>query len=198
MKLFHSPGSCSLGIRILLEMTGVPFETVTVSIAKGAHRAPDYLALNPKGKVPAVMRPDGTLLTEFPVIALWIARTFPDAGLLPGGDDDYRALEIVEYVVATLHMRGATLVMRPEKFVSDPAAVAAVREHGLDVVTEGLEALSARLAGAEWFFDRPGLADAAVFYLLNWKDRMGVTLPDNLAAFHQRMAALPAVARALV
>ena len=197
MKLFHSPGSCSLGIRILLELAEVRFETVTVSIAQGAHRAPEYLALNPKGKVPALLRPDGTLLTEFPVIALWIARTFPEAGLLPGGDDEYRTLEIVEYVVSTLHMRGATLAMRPEKFAADPAAQKEVRAHGHAMVAEGLEALSARLDGRDWFFDRPGLADAAVFYLLNWKDRMGVTLPANLAGFHQRMAALPGVARAL-
>ena len=197
MKLFHSPGACSLGIRILLEMTGAPYETVTVSIPKGEQRQPAYLAQNPKGKVPALLRPDGSLLTEYPVISLWIARNFPDAGLLPAGDGEYRALELMEYVVSTLHMRAATLAMLPSKFAADPAGQDEVRAHGREVLTAGLELLAERLGDAEWFFDRPGVADAAVFYLLSWQPRYALDLPPVLEAFRQRMAALPAVARAL-
>lgn len=197
MKLFFAPGTCALGIRILLEMTGAEFETETISLAKGEQRRPEYLAQNPKGKVPALVRPDGSILTEYPVISLWIAHNFPAAKLLPeDADGEYRALELVEYVVATLHMRGATLAMRPDKFVADEAAREALRSHGRDVLREGFELLSARLGDRDWFFDNPGIVDAAVFYLLSWRERIGVEIPAVLDAFYKRMEALPAVARA--
>lgn len=198
MKLFHAPGTCSLGIRILLEMTGVSYEIEAISLAKGEQRAPEYLSLNPKGKVPALVRPDGSILTEYPVISLWIARNYPEAKLLSQErDEEYRALEIVDYVVATLHMRGATLAMRPDKFISDPAGQDALRIHGREVLREGFEQLTDRLGDSEWYFAEPGIADAAVFYLLNWRDRLGVEIPPTLDAFYQRMKSLSAVSRAL-
>ncbi len=197
MKLFHSPGSCSLGIRILLELAGARYETVPVPLKDGANLRPDYLALNPKGKVPALMRFDGSVLTEYPVISLWIGRAFPQAGLLPAGDDEYRALEIVEHVVSSLHMRGATFAMRPDKFTDQPVVQAHLRQLGQAVLAEGLARLETRLGRADWFFESPGIADAAVFYLLSWSGRTGISPPPALAAFQTRMAALPAVARAL-
>ncbi len=199
MKLYHSPGACSLGIRILLELTGAPYETAIVSLARGEQRKPEYLALNPKGKVPALLRPDGSLLTEYPVISLWIGRNFPAAGLLPAGPDgEYRALELVDYVVSSLHMRGSTLAMRPAKFApDDPAMQEVLRRHGQEAVRDGFARLAERLGQADWFFDRPGIADAAVFYLLDWRAQIGVEPPPALEAFHARMAALPEVQRAL-
>ena len=198
MRFFHSPGSCSVGIRVLLEMAQAPYDLVTVSIAKGDHRKPEYLAINPKGKVPALQLDDGQLITEFPVIAQWIARHFPKAGLLPDGQlNEYRALELVEFIVSSLHMRGSVFLLRPEKFTHDASAQDDLRQHGREVLTEGFEALDQRLGESEYFFDRFTIVDAAMFYLMNWKERIGVPLPNGLEAYHQRLLALPAVQRAL-
>ena len=198
MKLFHSPGSCSHGIRILLEEIGQPYELVFVRLANAEHKKPDYLAQNPKGKVPALLRPDGRILTEYPVISLWLAQNFPQAGLLPENPDDlWAALEIVEYVVASLHMRGATLAMKPDKFLPDPAGQALVAEEGRNVLREGFAHLQKLLDGKEFFFGRFTIADAAVFYLLNWQPRLGLELPQGLAAYHARLALRPSVQRAL-
>lgn len=197
MKLYHAAGSCSTGIRILLELAGAPYQLETLSLAAAEQRGPDYLARNPKGKVPALLRPDGSLLTEYPVISQWIARTFPEAGLIPDGDAGWRALELVEHVVSTLHMRGSVFAMRPAKFLADPSAQEALRRHGQEVVAEGFDRLAADLGARDWFFDRPGIADAAVFYLTSWHGPVGVTPPPALLAFLDRMRGLEAVRRSL-
>ena len=198
MKLYHARGSCSLGIRILLEEIGADYDLIELSFANGDQHKPGYLALNPKGKVPALSRPDGSLLTEFPVIAQWLAETYPQAQLL--GDSPaarWRILETMEYVVSSLHMRGATLVFRANRFAPSPEAQAFLKEHALSVVREGFEQLEALLDGRESFFGGVTLADAAVFYLVNWHERLGLDLPAGLAAFHQRMMQRPSVQRAL-
>lgn len=198
MKLFYAAGSCALGIRILLEEIGAPYDLAVLKLAEAQQRAPEYLALNPKGKVPALIRPDGRILTEYPVISLWLAQNFPEARLLPEAADDlWAAMELVEYVVSSLHMRGATLAMRPDKFLSDPAAQAALADEGRAVLRAGFAQLEAQLAGRDFFFDRFTIADAAVFYLLNWKTRIGMELPPALAAYHARLSERPSILRAL-
>lgn len=198
MKLFYAVGSCALGIRILLEEIGAPYDLVALKLAEAQQRGPDYLAINPKGKVPALIRPDGRLLTEYPVISLWLAQNFPAAGLLPENPDDlWPAMELVEYVVSSLHMRGATLAMRPDKFLQDPVAQADLAEAGRAVLRDGFAQLESRLAGRDFFFERFTIADAAVFYLLNWKARIGMDLPPALAAYHARLSERPSIARAM-
>jgi glutathione S-transferase len=199
MKLFHAPGACSLGIRVLLEEIGAPHEVVGVDLRAGGQRTPDYLAMNPKGKVPALLRDDGSVLTEFPAIALWLARTYPEAALWPTGiEEEARAMELLDYLVSTVHMRGFTLVLVPQKFVPGDEAQAALRAHGRAVATEGLAQVAQRL-GEKPFLngERPGVTDAALFYILRWAAGAGVTVPDALQAFDDRMMARAPVRRAL-
>ena len=86
MKLFYGPGACSMGIHILLEEIGKPYDAVRLDMRAGDTQKPDFLAINPKGKVPTIQRDDGTIVTEYPVIAHWLAATNPAAGLLPDAD----------------------------------------------------------------------------------------------------------------
>lgn len=198
MRLYYAPGACSLGIHILLEEIGRPYEAEAVDIFKGAQHAPGYRAVNPKGKVPALLRDDGTVLTEYPAIAVWLARSFPETELLgrtPEGEA--RTLELVDHVVSTLHMRGFTFYMVARKFVSDPAAQAELRAFGKGILTEGVAMLSEHLGRRDWFMGRFSIADPTVFYLLNWLTREGFDLPANLVAFSDRMRARPAVRAAL-
>lgn len=199
MKLFHAPGSCSLGIRVLLNEAEAPHQVVTVDLARGDQQAPDFRAVNPKGKVPALVRDDGSVLTEFPAIALWLARKYPGAGLWPADPEgEVRTLELLEFLVSTVHMRGFTLALVPQKFTPDPAAQAGLRAHGLQVARSGLLLAESRLdAGPFLNGARPGVTDAALFYLLNWAPRIGIELPPALQRFDERMRMRSSVRKAL-
>src|SRR6516162_9544681 len=103
MKLFYAPGVCSIGIHVLLEEIGKPYQLELVHLREGAQYKPPFTGVSPKGKVPALERDDGSVLTEFPVIARWLGR---QANLLPKDDEaDTRAMEAMEYVVGTMQAR---------------------------------------------------------------------------------------------
>nr|WP_319249536.1 glutathione S-transferase family protein [uncultured Celeribacter sp.] len=188
MKLYHSPGSCSEGILLLLEACGAPYEVVVTDLKTGAHRDADYLALNPKGKVPALMLADGTVLTEWPIIAYWLAKSYPEVRLLPKDlEEEIQVMTLTEHIVSGLHMRGSVFAMMPQKFVSDAPAQAELRRHGQSVVRAGFDALAQRLADQDCLFDTFSIADAAAYYLISWKDRIGVEPPAALEAYYQRL-----------
>src|SRR5256885_12347339 len=106
MKLFYSPGACSVGIHVLLEEIGKPYQTEIVNLREGAQFKPEFTSVNPKSKVPTVERDDGSILTEYPAIAYWLARTNPDKKLLPDDvESQTRTLEALDYAVATIHMQ---------------------------------------------------------------------------------------------
>jgi len=87
MKFYMTPGSCSTGIHILLEEIGLVFEAYIVNLVKGDHLKPDYLAINPNGTIPTLLRDDGVALTDFHSIALWLAEAYPRRKLLPEDAD---------------------------------------------------------------------------------------------------------------
>lgn len=193
LTLFHSPGSCSNGILYLLSEVGLPHEVHLVDVRKGDQRAPEYRALNPKGKVPALRLPDGTVLTEYQAIALWLAQAAPDAGLWPADTLlQARTLELLEFIVGTVHMRGFTFLKVPSKFIADPAAQEVLRDHGRAQVEQGLAYLSERLGDREYLLGASfGIADTLLLYVLDWAEIDGVTIPANLAACHARLRARP-------
>ncbi|MCV9963229.1 glutathione S-transferase family protein [Pararhizobium sp. BT-229] len=199
MQLFHAPRSCSLGIRILLEEIGVPYQIATINLSSGQQRDAAFLAVNPKGKVPALLRDDGTVLTEFPAIALWLAWRFPEAELLPDNPNAAaRVIEAMEFIVGTVHMRGFALALMPGKFVSSPSAQEDLRAHGLSVASDGLRHVSTLLGKTAWLSgSRPGVADAALFYVTHWAATLNVDLPAPLRAFYDQMLERPSVRRAI-
>ena len=78
MKLYYMPGACSIGIHVLLEEIGKPYDLQKIDGAKQEQYGPDFVKLNPKSKVPTLQRDDGSVLTEFPAIAMWLARKHPE------------------------------------------------------------------------------------------------------------------------
>src|SRR5215475_3071782 len=107
MKLMYSPGACSVGIHVLLEEIGKPYEAHLVNLREGAQFKADFTAVNPKSKVPTLVRDDGSILTEYPAIAYWLARSNPDQQLLPDDvEAQVRAIEAMDYAIATVHMHG--------------------------------------------------------------------------------------------
>lgn len=193
LTVFHSPGSCSDGIVFLLAELAVPHQVHVVNLSKGEHLQESFRAANPKGKVPALRRGDGSILTEFQTIAFWLGRRFPQAGLI--GDDleeQTRILELMDFMVATVHMRGFTFMKVPQRFVSDPEAQKALRTHGRAEVEKGLRHLSDVLGDKEFLMGRMTLAEAAAIYLLRWAISAKVDMPQNLHDLHDRLVARPA------
>jgi glutathione S-transferase len=199
MKLLFAPGACSLGIHVLLEEIGKPYETERVNLQEGAQYKPDFTTLNPKSKVPTLVRDDGSVLTEFPAIAFWLARTNPQANLLPDdADSQARALEAMDYVVATMHMQGFTRIFRPGNFSPNTADEEAVKARGREIFEKGLAVMDKMVEGKDYVVGPFSIADAALFYVEFWgAARLKLDLPTHLAAHYKRMLARPAVQRML-
>lgn len=197
MKLYYSPGACSIGIHVLLEEIGKPYQTELVNLREGAQFKPPYTNVTPKAKVPALERDDGSVLTEFPVIARWLGR---QANLLPKDEEaDTRAAEAMEYAVGTMHGQGFARLFRSERFAPSASDQEAVKAAGREVVEKGFAVLDKALAGKNYVggseFTAP---DAALFYVEYWAaKRLNMKLPGNVAAHFDRMMARPAVQRAL-
>ncbi len=200
MKLFHGPGACSIGIQVILEELGVPFETQRVSTRDGSVRKPEYLAINPKAKVPALMRDDGSVLTEFPVIAWWLAKSHPEAGLVPADvEGEARTLEWMDYLCGTVHPQGFTRQFRPENFARDAEDHPRVVNQGKALAQGYLALVDSRIAGDPWLLASGySVADAALFFLAGWAIHpLGMALPLKVAKHYEAMQARPAVQRAV-
>lgn len=200
MKLFYGPGTCAIGIHLILEEIGKPYDLQKIDFATKEQYSDAYKAINPKSKVPALERDDDSILTEFPAIATWLAKTNPDAKLLPDDiDGQVRALEAIDYVVATVHMQGFGRLFRPENFSTNPADQDAVKARGKDIVTTAFGLMDKALDGKDYLLGAFSVADAALFYTEFWAtERLKLALPANCAAHYARMKARPAVKRAMI
>ncbi len=198
MKLYYAPGACSIGIHVLLEELGKPYELEPVNLQKGAQYSPDFTAINPKSKVPTLERDDGSILTEFPAIAYWLARANPFANLLPDNIDlQARALELTDYAVATVHMQGFGRQFRSSNFTPNAADEAAVKAKGKEIAEKGFALLDKVLQGKEYAVGPFSIADAAIFYVEFWSKRVGMTLPSNSAGHLDRMMGRASVQRVM-
>jgi glutathione S-transferase len=199
MKLYYSPGACSIGIHLLLEEIGKPYETVLTNTREGAQFRPEFVAINPKSKVPTLVRDDGSVLTEYPAIAFWLARTNHEARLLPDDPEaQARALEFIDYCVATMHMQGFSRIFRPANFSPNEADHPAVQARGEEIFSRGLALMDKALEGREYLLGQFSIADSALFYCCFWwAERLKKELPRNVAAHYARMRARPAVQRTM-
>jgi glutathione S-transferase len=198
MKLYYAPGACSIGIHVLLEEIGKPYETAAVNLREGEQYKPPFAAVNPKSKVPTLARDDGSVLTEFPAIAYWLAKSNPFADLLPDDiDQQARALELLDYAVATIHMQGFGRQFRASNFTPSAADEETVKTKGREIAEKGFGLVDKALEGKEYAVGKFSIADAAIFYVEYWSKRVGITLPANCAAHLDRMMARPAVQRVM-
>jgi glutathione S-transferase len=198
MKLFYAPGACSIGIHVLLEEIGKPYESEVLNLREGAQFKPEFTAVNPKSKVPTLVRDDGTVMTEFPSIAYWLARTSPGSKLLPDDfDGQARCLELIDYAVATIHMQGFGRIFRASNYSPTASDEEAVKAKGTEIATKGFALMDKALEGKQYLCGLFSIADAALFYTEFWAKRVGMTLPANCAAHLERMLARPAVVATL-
>lgn len=193
--LCYAAKTCSIGIHVLLEEIGKPYDLRVVDFSKKEQKSPEYLGVNPKGKVPALIRDDGSVLTEFAAIAIWLALTNPEKKLMPTDPEGMaRAIEALDFAVGTLHMLSWRLWRRPDTYVSDPEAQKEVQQRGMDAVLAGLEVVDGQLEGKDFLIGDFSIADAALYYVEFWAaDVAGWPLPANVQAHFQRMKTRPSV-----
>ncbi len=199
MKFYFTPGSCSTGIHILLEELELVFEAHLVNLLGGAQHTPEYLAINPKATIPTLVRNDNSALTEFQAIAYWLARSYPKAKLLPGDPDgDAKVLEVMDYVVGTIHGQGFTRIFTTDKFTPNEADYAVVKAQGREIVQRSFAIMDAMLATDAYALGAFSIADAALFYVEFWADKIGLTLPDHCLKHYRLMLTRPVVQRVLL
>jgi glutathione S-transferase len=200
LKLFYSPNSCALASHIALAEAGAPYETVRLDFAKNEQRQPEYLAVNPKGRVPALITERG-ILTESPAILVYIAQSFPKAGLAPL-DDPFAFAELQafnSYLCSTVHVAHAHR-MRGSRWVDDPAALEAMKKKVPQTDGEAFRLIEQKMFKGPWVFgERYSIADPYLFTIATWLEGDSVdiaTLP-KIREHRNRVAARPAVRKAL-
>jgi len=199
MKFYMTIGSCSTGIHILLEEIGLVFEAHLVNLMAGDQYKTEYLAINPKATIPTLVREDGTALTEFQAIAWWLAKTYPRRKLLPEMlDDEVRVLEVMNYAVNTIHGQGFTRIFTTEKYTPNVADYDAIKAKGHEIVTQAFKIVNDLLAGCDYVVSHFTIADAALFYVEFWANRIDIALPENCQAHYQRLLNRPAVKQVLM
>lgn len=200
LKLYYWPATCAITIHCILEEIGLPYVDEKVDLNAKQQHTPEFRKVNPKGKVPALVRDDGTLLTEVPAVAFWLALTNPDAKLIADDvETRVRTLEIMDYIAGTIHMQGAARAWRPAGFYADEAAHDKIRAYGKEIVDHGLQIVSEKLAGEDWLMGSYSIADASLFFIEYWaKEKVAWAMPENIEMHYRRMRARPAVQRALL
>ena len=195
MKLFYKPGACSLASHIALRESGLDFTLQSVDLAqKRLENGEDYLLINPKGQVPALLLDDDILLTEGVAIMQYIADQVPDRHLLApvGSIARYQTLEWLNYVATELH-KSFTPLFRPDTPEDYKPTARALLDKKLAYIDESL-------ANAQWISgSRFTIADAYLFTVLRWAFAVKLEMAGykNIAAYMERVAARPAVAAAM-
>lgn len=191
MKLFYSPGACSLSPHIILRELGLPFELERVDTKKGkTATGADFQQLNPKGYVPVLQLDDGACLTEGPAIVQYLADRKPEAGLAPpaGSMERYRLQEWLNYITSELHKSLGSLF--------NPAMPPEWKETTRQALARKFDFLSNQLAGRDFLLgDRFTVADAYLFVVLGWTRFLDIDLDrwPVLRAYQDRILARPAV-----
>ncbi len=194
MKLYFSPGACSLSPNIVAHEAGLPLELVKVTDKKTPDGR-DFWQINPKGYVPALELDDGALLTEGPAIVQYLADRNPEAGLAPaaGTMERYRLQEMLGFISSELHKTYSPLFT--------PGTTDEVRAERVAYLNRRYRTIEAALEGKSYLFgDQFTVADAYLFTVTNWARFLKLDLSafPNLLAFQARVAERPAVQAAMV
>jgi glutathione S-transferase len=195
MKLYYSPGACSLSPHIALVEGGLAYELVKVDLrAKTLENGDDYYKINPKGQVPALSLDSGEIVTEGPVIVQMIADQAATQGLAPARDsaERYKLLEWLNFITSELHKNFSPMF--------NPTFSDEVKGFFRDRLMGKFKYVDAELAGRDYLLGKGfSVADGYLFTMLCWADRMQFDLSGlpNLTAYEARVGARPKVKEAL-
>lgn len=196
LTLYTAWGTIGLACEIALEEAGAAYEAKRLSFAYNAQRAADFLAVNPKSRVPALATDRG-VITEAPAILAYVARAFPKARLAPEGDAFALAqLEsFAAYLCSWVHPAAAHR-HRGYRWADDPAAIADMRRKAPLNFAEAMDLIDRELFLGPWVLgDAYSYGDPYLYTVATWISRDGLNMTDypNIAAHFARMEARPAV-----
>lgn len=202
LTLYYAPGTCALATHIALIDAGAEFKTVRLSFQREEQRKPDYLAINPKARVPSLITERG-VLTETPALLAYVAQRFPQAKLAPL-DDAFAFAQVQEfnsYLCSTAHVAHAHR-MRGHRWVdpADTAAIDAMKRRVPYSVTQIFELIDGKMLKGPWVMGESyTICDPYLFTLSQWLEGDGVDLNriPKVREHRARMAARDSVKRAI-
>ncbi|MEG0008087.1 MAG: glutathione S-transferase family protein [Aeromonas sp.] len=201
LTLYLAPGTCAMAVRIALVEAGAPHRLKLVDFSVAEQRSPAYLAINPKGRVPALVTERG-VLTETPALLLYVAQRFPAAGLAPL-DDPFllaRMQEVNSFLASTVHVSHAH-GRRGSRWADDEQAINAMQAKMPQNMRDGFAEIEHHYLAGPWVLgDRFSLADIYLYVVASWLKSDGVPIDEfpKVAAHTARMLARPAVQQALI
>jgi len=200
LKLFYSPNSCSLASHIALEQSGADYEAIKLNFAESEQRQAEYLSINPKGRVPALVTDKG-VLTENPAILMYISLSFPRAKLIP--ENDIFALARIQsfnaYLSSTVHVAHAH-GHRGYRWADDKASIAEMSRKMPETVGECFDLIETGMIRSPWVMgDEYSCADTYLFTIAQWleADKVDISRFPKVADHRSRMRALPVVQKVL-
>lgn len=191
MILYYTPGTCALASHIALETAGAKYEARRIDFKTTQQRSSEYLKVNPKGRVPALVTDRG-ILTETPAILLYVAQSFPKSGLAPL-DDPFKLAEVQafnSYLCSTVHIAHAHR-MRGTRWADDEAAIEAMKKKVPHSVGECFDLINREMLRGPWVMGEDyTISDMYLFTLSQWLEGDGVDINrfPKLADFRKRMA----------
>src|SRR5436190_10619423 len=200
LKLLSAPGTCALASHIALADSRAEYELVLLDFANDEQRKREYLAINPKGRVPALITDQG-VLTETPAILAYIAQTLPNARLAPLNDAFAfaRVQAFNSYLCSTVHVAHAHR-RRGTRWADDPAVIKAMRDKVPETVGACFELIEREMFAGPWVMgDAYTICDPYLFTLTQWLegDEVDVTRFPKVNDHFNRMSARPSVIKAL-
>lgn len=200
LKLYYAPNTCALASQIVLEEAGAAYESVRMDFARNDQRSADYLGVNPKGRVPALVTDHG-VLTETPAILAYLAQIFPAAKLAPSDPWEFaRAQAINSYLCSTVHVAHAHKGRGP-RWTDDAAAIEAMKKKVPQNMSDCFALIEADMLTGPWVMGESyGVCDAYLFTIARWLegDSVDIARFPKVNAHFQRMLARPAVNKVLV
>lgn len=200
MTLYYCPYACSMASHVALEEAGASFEAKKVNIFKGEQFEPEYRAINPRAKVPALRFDDGRVLLESTAILGWIGNAYLDGELL-GADplDRARTIATCAWLSGTVHQTFKQFI-HPEHLLADAGMQAALKAQAKDTYWAHLKEIDTALADRPWIMGEGfTLADPYVLVFYPWGRELGLPIKEltNIAAMKDRLIARSAARRAL-
>ena len=198
ITLYYAPVTCALAPYITLTEAGAEFEVKPLNLGRQQHMSADYMEINPKHKVPLLVA-EGATLTESTAIQIWIARRFPDAGLLPADPwQELKAISLHSWCSSGIHPY-LSRINAPPRVCDVPGTDENVVGHARDYLSEAFGIAEGVLEGSDYFFDRFTTPDAHFFWCCRRATQFGFELAafPNTAAHFERMQGRDSVRKLL-
>lgn len=200
LTLYYAPGTCALASHLALEFAGASYEAVRLDFKQQQQRSPEYLRVNPKGRVPALVTERG-VLTETPALLQFIAQSFPQAKLAPLEDPFLlaRMNEFNSYMCSTVHVAHAHGA-RAYRWTDDPQAIEALKKKVPQTMGECFELIDTQLLQGPWVLGELfTTSDLYLFTITRWLQGDGVDVNrfPKVADHMRRMEAMPPVQKVL-